>query len=228
MARARRSAGFILIELLVVIAIIAILAAILFPVFAQAKAAAKKTQALSNAKQLGTATFLYMNDNEDWVRAQVVRHARRPAPVHEHRRLPRPGLFTPLGPTSAVLGFPVYGHAQPPPRPSPARSTTEHARRNGVQRRKRAYAGHYARNDELLHSTAASAAEQRTISTSSNASTCGPCRTRSCSASPRTPGARTTTRTTSMRTTAPWPSPAASLEPDLRRLSLRHGWPRRS
>src|SRR5690349_23401888 len=59
--------GFTLIELLVVIAIIAILAAILFPVFAQAKAAAKKTQALSNLKQIGTATFLYMNDWDDGI-----------------------------------------------------------------------------------------------------------------------------------------------------------------
>ncbi len=57
--------GFTLIELLVVIAIIAILAAILFPVFAQAKVAAKKTSDLSNLKQNGTATFLYMNDYDD-------------------------------------------------------------------------------------------------------------------------------------------------------------------
>lgn len=56
--------AFTLIELLVVIAIIAILAAILFPVFAQAKAAAKKTQALSNVKQLGTGYLLYINDTD--------------------------------------------------------------------------------------------------------------------------------------------------------------------
>jgi len=50
---------------LVVIAIIAILAAILFPVFAQAKASAKRTQCLSNMKQMGTATMLYLGDSED-------------------------------------------------------------------------------------------------------------------------------------------------------------------
>ncbi|MCU0317441.1 MAG: prepilin-type N-terminal cleavage/methylation domain-containing protein [Fimbriimonadaceae bacterium] len=57
--------GFTLIELLVVIAIIAILAAILFPVFAQAKVAAKKTQSLSNMKQLGTALMIYTSDYDD-------------------------------------------------------------------------------------------------------------------------------------------------------------------
>ncbi len=57
--------AFTLIELLVVIAIIAILAAILFPVFAQAKTAAKKSASVSNAKQMGLAQFLYMGDNDD-------------------------------------------------------------------------------------------------------------------------------------------------------------------
>jgi prepilin-type N-terminal cleavage/methylation domain-containing protein len=61
----KSSKAFTLIELLVVIAIIAILAAILFPVFAQAKAAAKATAALSNVKQLGTASFVYMADSDD-------------------------------------------------------------------------------------------------------------------------------------------------------------------
>jgi prepilin-type N-terminal cleavage/methylation domain-containing protein len=60
-----RNEAFTLIELLVVIAIIAILAAILFPVFAQAKLAAKKTVALSNAKQIATANLIYMNDYDD-------------------------------------------------------------------------------------------------------------------------------------------------------------------
>jgi prepilin-type N-terminal cleavage/methylation domain-containing protein/prepilin-type processing-associated H-X9-DG protein len=57
--------AFTLIELLVVIAIIAILAAILFPVFAQAKAAAKKTQCLSGVKQVGTSFHIYIGDNDD-------------------------------------------------------------------------------------------------------------------------------------------------------------------
>jgi prepilin-type N-terminal cleavage/methylation domain-containing protein len=57
--------GFTLIELLVVIAIIAILAAILFPVFAQAKAAAKKTSALSNVKQVTLGVIMYCGDQDD-------------------------------------------------------------------------------------------------------------------------------------------------------------------
>ncbi len=56
--------AFTLIELLVVIAIIAVLAGILFPVFARAKAAAKKTTCLSNLKQIGMTMSLYMTDND--------------------------------------------------------------------------------------------------------------------------------------------------------------------
>jgi len=71
----KKATSFTLIELLVVIAIIAILAAILFPVFTQAKNAAKKTACLSSEKQLGLSAMLYMQDNdgalyrhhEDWV-----------------------------------------------------------------------------------------------------------------------------------------------------------------
>ncbi len=59
--RGKRS-GFTLIELLVVIAIIAILAAILFPVFAQAREKARSTTCLSNFKQLGTAVTMYVQD----------------------------------------------------------------------------------------------------------------------------------------------------------------------
>jgi len=62
-----KRSGFTLIELLVVIAIIAILAAILFPVFAQAKDAAKKTASLSNVKQIQTTTIMYEADYDDMV-----------------------------------------------------------------------------------------------------------------------------------------------------------------
>ncbi|MGV3614702.1 MAG: prepilin-type N-terminal cleavage/methylation domain-containing protein [Fimbriimonas sp.] len=61
----RRNHAFTLIELLVVIAIIAILAAILFPVFAQAKAAAKHTTCVSNVKQQGMGMVMYSTDNDD-------------------------------------------------------------------------------------------------------------------------------------------------------------------
>lgn len=60
-----KNRAFTLIELLVVIAIIAILAAILFPVFAQAKLAAKKASDLSNLKQQATSSIMYATDYDD-------------------------------------------------------------------------------------------------------------------------------------------------------------------
>src|SRR5918997_5563760 len=62
----RRRPAFTLIELLVVIAIIAILAAILFPVFAQARDKARGSTCLSNLKQMGLAITMYIQDNEGY------------------------------------------------------------------------------------------------------------------------------------------------------------------
>ncbi|MCW3060641.1 MAG: prepilin-type N-terminal cleavage/methylation domain [Capsulimonas sp.] len=61
----RHAAGFTLIELLVVISIIAILAAILFPVFAKAREKARQISCLSNLKQLGTAATMYTQDYDE-------------------------------------------------------------------------------------------------------------------------------------------------------------------
>lgn len=62
---AMKKRGFTLIELLVVIAIIAILAAILFPVFARAREKARQTSCLSNLKQLGLAVQMYTQDYDE-------------------------------------------------------------------------------------------------------------------------------------------------------------------
>src|SRR6266542_3391406 len=61
----KRNRGFTLIELLVVIAIIAILAAILFPVFAQAREKARMSACVSNLRQIGTALMMYVQDYDE-------------------------------------------------------------------------------------------------------------------------------------------------------------------
>jgi prepilin-type N-terminal cleavage/methylation domain-containing protein/prepilin-type processing-associated H-X9-DG protein len=65
MRREAKIGGFTLIELLVVIAIIAILAAILFPVFAQARESARLTQCSSNLRQIGQAILMYSDDHDE-------------------------------------------------------------------------------------------------------------------------------------------------------------------
>src|SRR5437870_6404498 len=75
----RRNAAFTLIELLVVIAIIAILAAILFPVFARAKEQARRTTCLNNHKQLTTGTMMYAQDYDETMPAVSYGGMYRPA-----------------------------------------------------------------------------------------------------------------------------------------------------
>src|SRR3954452_8477758 len=68
----KRDRGFTLIELLVVIAIIAILAAILFPVFAQAREKARQAACLSNLKQIGTGLMMYSQDYDETLAANAL------------------------------------------------------------------------------------------------------------------------------------------------------------
>ena len=94
--------AFTLIELLVVIAIIAILAAILFPVFASAKEAAKKTQCISNQKQLIASTNLYLSDSDDVYPTGIggERGSNKVSFVHD--------LTAPYRKNANILGCPSY------------------------------------------------------------------------------------------------------------------------
>jgi len=80
-----RRLGFTLIELLVVIAIIAILAAILFPVFGQAREKARSVSCLSNCKQLGLASVMYSQDYDEMVLPHCLRDFSDPTgPVYSY------------------------------------------------------------------------------------------------------------------------------------------------
>lgn len=80
-----RKRGFTLIELLVVISIIAVLAAILFPVFAQAKESAKNTADLSGARQVGLANKLYLADHDDTMPIFYAYNSQPPAGQPGHK-----------------------------------------------------------------------------------------------------------------------------------------------
>src|SRR5579864_7256321 len=84
--------GFTLIELLVVIAIIAILAAILFPVFSQAREKARQTSCLSNMKQIGTAEQMYVQDYDE--RTFFRASASAPSPWRSDAIIPNANLRT--------------------------------------------------------------------------------------------------------------------------------------
>jgi len=110
----RRTAGFTLIELLVVIAIIAILAAILFPVFARARDKAQATSCLNNVKQMALAVLAYATDNDSRFPWQACTEARvtdadcNSAPYCQDLRLPPPASHWAYGLYPYVKNIDLY------------------------------------------------------------------------------------------------------------------------
>lgn len=122
MHRNRARKGFTLIELLVVIAIIAILAAILFPVFARAREAARKTSCASNLRQLGTAVQMYVQDYDGqyfshWYLSPVFWFGRVDSSVTPNRVIREDGMLYPyirnldIQKCASFSGLPAYGNA---------------------------------------------------------------------------------------------------------------------
>ncbi|MGD9497517.1 MAG: DUF1559 domain-containing protein [Armatimonadota bacterium] len=100
---ARRQTGFTLIELLVVIAIIAILAAILFPVFARAREKARQSACTSNLKQIGNAFMMYVQDYDEVFPDTVMG---RDAPDHPARTHAWTGVLMPYVKNNQVFKCP--------------------------------------------------------------------------------------------------------------------------
>ena len=86
--------GFTLIELLVVIAIIAVLAAMLFPVFARARAKARQAQCLSNQKQLALALSMYAGDYDGMMPFWAWSHNASPDPLDNVAILRQPASIS--------------------------------------------------------------------------------------------------------------------------------------
>lgn len=94
--RSKHYSGFTLIELLVVIAIIAILASILFPVFAQAREKARQSACISNLKQIGLALQMYATDYDELL-PLANEYPAAPPPADGYHQGP-PGIFEVLEP----------------------------------------------------------------------------------------------------------------------------------
>jgi prepilin-type N-terminal cleavage/methylation domain-containing protein/prepilin-type processing-associated H-X9-DG protein len=99
--------GFTLIELLVVIAIIAILAAILFPVFAHAREKARQTSCLSNLKQLATGMTMYAQDSDGLFPPAVARPSRQ---MNNYYQMSWMALIEPYTKNRGIYVCPSSGH----------------------------------------------------------------------------------------------------------------------